>query len=109
MTLLPESLQDIADEPWQDVHPAHVIALAIAVALFVMWAVITFYFDRQVYMIFTPGSLRVREEIGGALSYYYNKHNLKVQADYRQLKDDAANSGAGTTNKEFRLQTQFIF
>jgi phosphate-selective porin OprO/OprP len=50
-----------------------------------------------------------REEIGGALSYYYNKHNLKVQADYRQLKDDAANSGAGTTTKEFRLQTQFIF
>ncbi len=27
----------------------------------------------------------------------------------RQLKDDAANSGAGTTTKEFRLQTQFIF
>ena len=50
-----------------------------------------------------------REEIGGAFSYYYNKHNLKVQADYRQLKDDAANSGAGTTTKEFRLQTQFIF
>jgi phosphate-selective porin OprO/OprP len=50
-----------------------------------------------------------REEIGGALNYYYNKHNLKVQADYRQIKDDAANSGKGTTTKEFRLQTQFIF
>jgi phosphate-selective porin OprO and OprP len=50
-----------------------------------------------------------REEIGGAASYYYNKHNLKVQADWRQLKDDAGNGGAGVKNKEFRLQTQFIF
>ena len=50
-----------------------------------------------------------REEIGVALSYYYNRHNLKVQADWRQLKDDAANSGAGTTSQEIRLQTQFIF
>ena len=50
-----------------------------------------------------------REEIGGAFSYYYNRHNMKVQADYRQLKDDAGNAGLGTTNKEFRLQTQFIF
>jgi hypothetical protein len=29
--------------------------------------------------------------------------------DYLVVKDDAANSGKGTTNKEFRLQTQFIF
>jgi phosphate-selective porin OprO/OprP len=50
-----------------------------------------------------------RTEIGGALNYYYNKHALKVQADFRQLKDDAANSGAGTTAYEFRLQTQFVF
>ncbi len=50
-----------------------------------------------------------RTEIGGALNYYYNRHTLKVQADFRQLKDDAANSGAGTTAYEFRLQTQFVF
>ena len=50
-----------------------------------------------------------RTEIGGAFNYYANKHNLKVQADYRQIKDDAANSGLGTTTKEFRLQTQFVF
>jgi hypothetical protein len=50
-----------------------------------------------------------RTEIGGALSYYANKHNLKLQADFRQIEDDAANSGAGATNKEFRLQAQFIF
>jgi phosphate-selective porin len=50
-----------------------------------------------------------RDEWGVAFNYYYNRHNLKVQADYRQLKDKAANAGAGTTTKEFRLQTQFIF
>ena len=35
-----------------------------------------------------------RKETGGAISYYYNRHNLKVQADFRQIEDDAANSGA---------------
>ncbi len=50
-----------------------------------------------------------QKEIGGALSYYYNKHNLKVQADFRSIENEAGNSGAGTTNNEFRLQTQFIF
>ncbi len=48
-------------------------------------------------------------EVGGAASYYYNKHIMKVQADYLVIKDDAANSGRGSTNKEFRLQCQFIF
>jgi len=50
-----------------------------------------------------------RTELGGAASYYYNKHALKVQADFRQLKDDAGNSGAGRTDYEFRLQTQLVF
>jgi hypothetical protein len=50
-----------------------------------------------------------REEIGGGVSYYYNKHNLKVQTDWRELKDDAGNSGLGVSNQELRLQTQFIF
>lgn len=64
------------------------------------------------YSEIDPSSLKTgdkRKEIGGAFSYYPNKHNLKVQADYRSIKDDAANSGKGTTTKEFRLQTQFIF
>jgi phosphate-selective porin OprO and OprP len=64
------------------------------------------------YVKIDPSSLRGgddREEIGVALNYYYNRHNLKVQADWRQLKDDAANSGRGTTNQELRVQTQFIF
>ena len=49
-----------------------------------------------------------RTEVGGALSYYYNKHNLKVQADYRQVKNDGAKDGERKSN-EFRLQTQFVF
>jgi phosphate-selective porin OprO and OprP len=64
------------------------------------------------YAQIDPSSLRSgddREEIGVAVSYYYNRHNLKVQADWRQLKDDAANSGRGTKSQELRLQTQFIF
>lgn len=59
-----------------------------------------------------PSSLRggdKRKEVGGALNYYYNRHNLKVQADFRNLKDTAANAGPGTSTNEFRLQTQFIF
>ena len=65
------------------------------------------------YSVIDPSDLArgddKRTEIGGAFSYYYNKHNLKVQADFRQIEDEAANSGKGTKTKEFRLQTQFIF
>jgi phosphate-selective porin OprO/OprP len=50
-----------------------------------------------------------QKEVGGALNYYYNRHNLKVQLDWRQIEDEAANSGRGTKNQDLRLQTQFIF
>jgi len=46
-----------------------------------------------------------RSEIGGALNYFYSRHNLKVQADFRQIEDDAAK----TKNQELRVQTQIIF
>jgi phosphate-selective porin OprO/OprP len=64
------------------------------------------------YSQIDPSDLRSGDKVtetGGAVNYYYNKHNLKVQADFRQIKDAAANSGLGTRSKEFRLQTQFIF
>jgi phosphate-selective porin len=64
------------------------------------------------YGQFDPTDLKSgdkQKEIGGALSYYHNKHNLKVQADFREVENEAGNSGAGTKNHEFRLQTQFIF
>jgi phosphate-selective porin OprO/OprP len=50
-----------------------------------------------------------RREIGGAFSYYYNRHNLKVQADFRNVRDEAANSGEGTSSNELRVQTQISF
>ncbi len=48
-----------------------------------------------------------RKEAGGAVSYYYNKHNLKLQADYRNVKVET--SARTTSTNEFRLQNQFIF
>jgi hypothetical protein len=39
------------------------------------------------------------------VSYYLNRHNLKVQGDFRQLDDD----GRGTKTKELRLQAQVVF
>ena len=49
-----------------------------------------------------------RTELGGAVSYYYSKHNFKVQADFRQVKDEAKKEGEQKSN-ELRLQWQFIF
>jgi len=45
------------------------------------------------------------KEVGGAVSYFINKHALKVQADLRRLEDETR----GTTDHELRLQTQVIF
>ncbi|HEX9671083.1 MAG TPA: porin [Thermoanaerobaculia bacterium] len=46
-----------------------------------------------------------REETGLAIGYFFNKHNHKLQADYRQVENQANNQ----TNDEFRLQYQLIF
>ncbi len=46
-----------------------------------------------------------RTETGVALGYFWNKHNHKLQADYRQVKDDAND----TKNNELRLQYQIVF
>lgn len=40
--------------------------LVMSLVLFALWLVIMVFFDRQVYMVFTPGQLRVRQEIGDA-------------------------------------------
>lgn len=39
--------------------------LSIALLLFSLWSVTMLFFDRQLYMVFSPGQLRVRTEIGG--------------------------------------------
>ena len=38
--------------------------LMLSVAIFIGWAVATFIFDRRSYLVFTPGQIRVCEEIG---------------------------------------------
>src|SRR5262249_21631020 len=55
----------------------------ISTILFVMWFVTVFFFDKQVYMIFTRGRLRVREEIGGGETAY-DTRGMVVQ----HLRDD---------------------
>ena len=43
---------------------------AVSSVLFAMWLVVMLVFDQQIYMIFTPGQLRVRTEIGDAETAY---------------------------------------
>jgi hypothetical protein len=44
--------------------------LMIGIGLLVMWILAVFFFDRQTYMIFTPGQLKVRLEIGAGETAY---------------------------------------
>ncbi len=63
------------------------------------------------YGQFDPSDLvpaNKRTELRGALSYYYGRHNMKVQADFGQLKTEAT-AGNSIRNKEFRLQSQIVF
>jgi phosphate-selective porin OprO/OprP len=46
-----------------------------------------------------------QNEIGGTVNRYILKHDLKVQADFRQIEDKTQSQ----KNKEFRVQTQFVF
>ena len=60
------------------------------------------------YGSFDPTSLtggNDQTETRGGLNYYYNRHALKVQADFGRLK----NKANGQKNDEFRVQTQFLF
>jgi hypothetical protein len=44
--------------------------LSISLLLFAMWSVTILLFDRQLYMVFSPGQLRVRLEIGSGENTY---------------------------------------
>jgi len=52
-------------------------------------------------------------ETTGAVSWYFDRHNLKIQGDYTDIHKQAAlafNSGPNATDdKRFRLQAQIIF
>lgn len=47
-------------------------------------------------------------ETGAAVSWYFDKHNHKLQADYRQIENQAL-AASLRKSKEFRLQLQMIF
>ncbi len=60
------------------------------------------------YARYDPSSLipkNDRSEVGGVVNYYLRKHLLKLQADYRRLRDEARD----TTNGEVRAQMQIVF
>ena len=42
----------------------------ISTVLFAIWAVTVYWFDRQIYIIFTPGLMKVRETIGSGETAY---------------------------------------
>jgi hypothetical protein len=44
--------------------------LVISLALFLIWLITFIFFDPQIYIVFTPGQMRVREEIGGSETLY---------------------------------------
>ena len=44
--------------------------LLISLSLFVIWLLTLLLFDPQLYMVFTPGQLRVHQEIGGGETAY---------------------------------------
>jgi phosphate-selective porin OprO/OprP len=48
-------------------------------------------------------------EIRGGFSYYYRRHTLKLQADLGQVETELGAAGGSRKDKEFRVQTQFIF
>ena len=45
-------------------------------------------------------------EVAGAVSYYFNRHNLKLQADIADIHDQATNK---SDEMQYRLQAQIIF
>jgi hypothetical protein len=44
--------------------------VVIGLVLFILWLLVFLLFDRQIYMVFTPGQLRVKLEIGDAETAY---------------------------------------
>lgn len=51
----------------------------------------------------------IQTETQGAVSYYFNKHNLKLQADVTNIHAQRTLPNAPTDDMQFRLQAQMIF
>jgi hypothetical protein len=52
--------------------------LAVAVPLFLLWLVVVLFFDRQMYMVFVPGQMRVCQEIGSGEAAF-DAHGMVVE------------------------------
>jgi hypothetical protein len=69
------ALADLWDRIFESLGNLHIHAnlalyLFISVGLLIMWLGTVFFFDRQTYMIFTPGQLKVCLEIGSGETAY---------------------------------------
>jgi hypothetical protein len=53
-----------------DIHINMGAYFFISTVLFIIWLVTLYIFDKQVYIVFTPGQMKVREEIGGGEASY---------------------------------------
>lgn len=58
--------------------------LFIGLGLLILWVFTMYFFDRQVYMIFTPGQLRVCEEIGAG-EHVYDTMGMVLQRQRNDL------------------------
>jgi len=75
LTAIILALADLWDRIFESLGHLHIHAnmamyLFISTGLLVMWLATVFFFDRQTYMIFTPGQLKVCLEIGGGETAY---------------------------------------
>jgi hypothetical protein len=66
-----------------DIHMNAMGYLFVSLVLFTIWAITVFWFDRQVYSVFTPGLMVVRETIGGG-EVAYDLRRMTVE----HLRDD---------------------
>ena len=69
------SLLNLWDKIFETVGDLHIHInmagyLTIGVAVFVLWALATWIFDRRAYVIFTPGQVKVCEHIGDSVQVY---------------------------------------
>jgi hypothetical protein len=83
----------------------------ISAALFALWLVIMLIFDRQVYMVFSSGQMRVRQEIGDAETMY-DTTGMQVKKERSDLfrhwilglgSGDLIVKTAGANSQEFHM------
>jgi hypothetical protein len=58
--------------------------IAISVVLLILWFLTFYFFDKQVYMVFTPGQMKVQTEIGGG-EVAYDTTGMTIQKQRSDL------------------------